>query len=286
MVFQSYALFPHMTVYENVAFGLRMDGIDKNEIKQRVEQALDLVQLGGKGNRRPKQLSGGQQQRVALARALVKRPALLLLDEPLGALDRKLRKAMQLELKHMQQTLGITFIYVTHDQEEAITMSDRIAVMNLGHVLQVGTPLEIYEEPHSKFVADFIGESNFIPGVVTALDARTAKIEVGSNLEFILPLPNIPLVVGRKVTIMVRPEKGIVTNQIPEGPAYCTMPGHLLEMIYLGDDMSYLVSIADLINITIRSQNLQPTHFNDFQQGKSVYVSWNINSLKILSEDQ
>ncbi|MFN8568064.1 MAG: spermidine/putrescine ABC transporter ATP-binding protein [Kouleothrix sp.] len=171
-VFQSYALFPHMSVAENVAFGLEMKKVPRAEIAKRVDEALDMVRLGGFGARRPRQLSGGQQQRVALARALVNRPDVLLLDEPLGALDLKLRKEMQLELKGPARRVGITFIFVTHDQEEALTMSDRIAVMSAGKVLQFGTPTEIYERPNCRFVADFIGESNFVRGRVAAIDTR------------------------------------------------------------------------------------------------------------------
>ena len=164
-VFQNYALFPHMTIYENVAFGLTIKKVNKIEIKQRVTEMLELVQLTGYENRKPSQLSGGQKQRVAIARALINRPKVLLLDEPLGALDMKLRKQMQFELKRLQRKLGITFIYVTHDQEEALTMSDRIAIMYGGNLEQIGTPKEIYEKPASKFVGDFIGESNIFYGV-------------------------------------------------------------------------------------------------------------------------
>jgi spermidine/putrescine transport system ATP-binding protein len=177
-VFQHYALFPHMTVFENVAFGLEMKRLPREEIRRRVAEALRLVRLTGLENRYPRQLSGGQQQRVALARALVNRPAVLLLDEPLGALDLKLRKEMQLELKNLQHQVGITFIYVTHDQEEAMTMSDRIAVMNQGRVLQVGTPVEIYERPATRFVADFIGETNFLEGRLVAFEEGYARVEV------------------------------------------------------------------------------------------------------------
>src|SRR5574339_747302 len=177
-VFQNYALFQHMTVFENIAFGLEMEGAQKDEIQKRVKHALDMVQLSGMERRRPKQLSGGQQQRVAVARSLVKVPDVLLLDEPLGALDLKLRKEMQLELKALQQQLGITFIYVTHDQEEALTMSDRIAVMSKGKVQQMGTPVEIYERPANRFVADFIGESNFLEGRLKTLSGNEACVFV------------------------------------------------------------------------------------------------------------
>src|ERR687885_1170467 len=169
-VFQNYALFPHMTVAQNAAFGLEMENLAQKTIRDRVVEALALVQLTDVEKRYPRQLSGGQQQRVALARALVKQPSVLLLDEPLGALDLKLRKEMQLELKRLQERVGITFIYVTHDQEEALTMSDRIAVMSGGKVLQVGSPTEIYERPSCRFVADFIGESNFVKGRVSAVE--------------------------------------------------------------------------------------------------------------------
>ena len=174
-VFQSYALFPHMTIGENVAFGLEMKKVDKREIQRRVGAALDMVRLSGYERRKPKQLSGGQQQRVALARALINRPEVLLLDEPLGALDLKLRKEMQLELAKLQREVGITFVFVTHDQEEALTMSDRIAVMSQGVALQVGDADDIYEHPNCRFVADFIGETNFLDGVVAAARRRQRR---------------------------------------------------------------------------------------------------------------
>ena len=204
-VFQSYALFPHMTVAQNVGFGLEMAKVPKNEIKQRVQDALDLVQLPKLGERKPSQLSGGQQQRVALARALVNRPKLLLLDEPLGALDLKLRKAMQLELKHIQQQVGITFVYVTHDQEEALTMSDRIAVMSAGKVQQVGRPHEIYEHPANRFVADFIGETNFIEGNVIASDGEI--VTVNANGTHLRGSSDYPVSNGQQVALALRPEK-------------------------------------------------------------------------------
>ncbi|MFZ5910521.1 MAG: ABC transporter ATP-binding protein [Chloroflexota bacterium] len=206
-VFQSYALFQHMTVSQNVAFGLEMDGAGKDEIKTRVGRALEMVQLTGMDRRYPRQLSGGQQQRVALARAIVKTPNVLLLDEPLGALDLKLRKEMQLELKALQQKLGITFIYVTHDQEEALTMSDRIAVMSQGQVLQMGSPVEIYERPSCKFVADFIGTSNFLEGTVKSLEKGSAMVFVPVLGAEIKGIVSGEVSVGQTVAVSVRPEK-------------------------------------------------------------------------------
>src|SRR5512141_1047658 len=188
-VFQNYALFQHMTVFENIAFGLEMEGADKDEIQKRVKHALEMVQLTGLARRRPQQLSGGQQQRVAVARSLVKVPDVLLLDAPLGALDLKLRKEMQLELKALQQQLGITFIYVTHDQEEALTMSDRIAVMSKGRVQQIGTPVEIYERPANRFVADFIGESNFFEGTIKTLSTNEACVFIPTLNAEVVGLP-------------------------------------------------------------------------------------------------
>ncbi len=206
-VFQSYALFQHMTVFQNVAFGLEMDGAGKDEIKTRVGRALEMVQLTGMDRRYPRQLSGGQQQRVALARAIVKTPNVLLLDEPLGALDLKLRKEMQLELKALQQKLGITFIYVTHDQEEALTMSDRIAVMSKGQVLQIGSPVEIYERPNCKFVADFIGTSNFLEGTVKSLEKGNAMVFVPVLGAEIKGIVSGEVSVGQTVAVSIRPEK-------------------------------------------------------------------------------
>jgi len=204
-VFQNYALFPHMTVWKNVAFGLEMKKVPKDEINKRAGEALELVQLSGMGERKPKQLSGGQQQRVALARALVNHPEVLLLDEPLGALDLKLRKEMQFELKQIQEQLGITFIYVTHDQEEALTMSDRIAVMDEGKVQQIGTPREIYEHPTNRFVADFIGETNFVPATVQSID-EFVTLDIG-GAEVMGEAGSRSLAAGERVTLAIRPEK-------------------------------------------------------------------------------
>ena len=207
MVFQSYALFPHMSVFENVAFGLRRKRSPRIEITRRVSEMLQIVDLAGRGQRRPRELSGGQQQRVALARALVNRPRALLLDEPLGALDLKLRQAMQVELKRIQREVGITFVYVTHDQGEALTMSDRIAVMNDGTVEHLGSPREIYEHPKTRFVAGFIGTSNLLTGSVTRLESGRAVIQLSPEERIIVPVPSPGPEPGTPVELTVRPEK-------------------------------------------------------------------------------
>lgn len=240
-VFQSYALFPHMTVSQNVAFGLVMTGIEGAEIERRVNQTIDLVQLSGMANRGPKQLSGGQQQRVALARALVNRPKVLLLDEPLGALDLKLRQAMQLELKDIQREVGITFIYVTHDQQEALTMSDRLGVMRLGELLQVGSPEEIYESPVNRFVADFIGETNFIEGEVLA--PGEVKLATGAVVK--ARTHSGP---GSSVTLTLRPEKLNISSPGTLIPGdRCTLEGKVHRRIYYGDALYYEVDIGTVI---------------------------------------
>lgn len=233
-VFQSYALFQHMTVFQNVAFGLEMEGADKNEIEKRVKRALEMVQLTGMERRKPKQLSGGQQQRVAVARALVKVPDVLLLDEPLGALDLKLRKEMQLELKALQQQLGITFVYVTHDQEEAMTMSDRIAVMSKGKVQQLGTPVEIYERPANRFVADFIGESNFFEGKIKTLSAKEVCVVVPELHGELIGIPvSDGLVNGEEVTVSIRPEKVHVAEKPINQNSF---KGKVTNTVYIGTD--------------------------------------------------
>lgn len=206
-VFQSYALFQHMTVAQNVAFGLEMEKVNKKEIQKRVKDVLELVKLGGMEKRYPRQLSGGQQQRVALARALVKLPKVLLLDEPLGALDLKLRKEMQLELKALQREVGITFVFVTHDQEEALTMSDRIAVMSMGKVLQIGSPVEIYERPNCRFVADFIGDTNIFEGTAEKLSGEMVHVDVPALKNTLVGMNASDVKVGEKVVVSVRPEK-------------------------------------------------------------------------------
>jgi putrescine transport system ATP-binding protein len=209
MVFQSYALFPHMSVFNNVAYGLKKDGVARAEIAKRVDEALALVQLRPYAERKPHQLSGGQRQRVALARSLVKRPKALLLDEPLGALDKKLREATQYELMNIQDKVGITFIVVTHDQEEAMTLSTRIAVMDRGQVYQVGRPIEIYEYPNCRFTAGFIGTMNMFEGVVLGLEDRLLRVKGKEGGDFLLAHPGAPVPDGTPVWVAVRPEKRI-----------------------------------------------------------------------------
>lgn len=252
-VFQSYALFQHMTIFQNVAFGLEMEHVPKHEIKRRVGEALEMVQLGKMGARKPKQLSGGQQQRIALARALVKRPAVLLLDEPLGALDLKLRKEMQLELKALQKQVGITFVYVTHDQEEALTMSDRIAVMDKGEVLQIGSPVEIYERPNCRFVADFIGETNFLFGTVQSISDGQVAVTLDNSGVELIGAGLAELSIGAKVAVSIRPEKIRLTDK-PSKIPNC-FPGRVVTTAYIGSDTRVIVDLRNGTRVTVWEQN-------------------------------
>ncbi len=279
-VFQHYALFPHMTVYENVAFGLEMQGVPRRQVRQRVLEALDLVQLADLESRRPHQLSGGQQQRVALARALVNRPKVLLLDEPLGALDLKLRKAMQVELKNLQHRVGITFVYVTHDQEEALTMSDRIAVVNLGRVLQVGTPEEIYEHPADRFVADFIGETNFLQGTLRAL-GPPLQVEIGGSLKVSAARAQQGLAVGEPVVVSVRPEKVRLSPPEEAPPAANRVSGRVEQVVYMGTDTRYQVRLPTGETLTVRLQNTEAGD-RRFREGDEVVVAWEADQASAL----
>lgn len=286
MVFQSYALFPHMTIARNVAFGLEMKKVPKADVERRVQEALEMVRLHGYGPRKPNQLSGGQQQRIALARALVNRPEVLLLDEPLGALDLKLRKEMQIELKTLQREVGITFVYVTHDQEEALTMSDRIAVMHLGKVLQIGTPTEIYERPNCRFVADFIGETNFLDGVVQGQDGELATVLVDDCLLVEAQAdPDQSLSPGTEVTVAVRPEK---LRLLPNpGQGLCnSFHGKVEQVVYVGTDTRFRVRLSDNVVIDVREQNVlsvpDPTAYYDEGAENPVYVVWLCDAGRIL----
>ncbi|MFV9505862.1 MAG: ABC transporter ATP-binding protein [Oscillochloridaceae bacterium umkhey_bin13] len=285
-VFQSYALFPHMTVEQNVAFGLEMQGVPKAEIGPRVQEALDMVRLGGFAARRPRQMSGGQQQRVALARALINHPEVLLLDEPLGALDQKLRKEMQLELKSLQHRVGITFIFVTHDQEEALTMSDRIAVMSHGKVLQVGTPTEIYERPTCKFVADFIGETNFVDGKVIENGGNFATIETPDGLMFRGVIPR-PVAMGTTATLSIRPEKArlFAPNDERSQTAFA-IPVKVEIVSYIGSDTRITVRLNDQRTLDVWEQNTRSTLDRDayWQPGESAVLVCPPDNALVLTE--
>lgn len=255
-VFQNYALFPHLTVGKNIAYGLEMARVPREERKRRVGQALEMVRLPHVEGRRPSELSGGQQQRVALARALVNRPAVLLLDEPLGALDLKLRKAMQLELKGLNKEIGATFIYVTHDQEEALTMSDRIAVMNEGRILQIGVPEEIYERPRSRFVADFIGQTNFLDGTVVGQTGEFAEIKLTSDSGVWARIPDgLDLVPGAAATVAVRPEKVRFVSEGEQTGGSNILDGRVVEVIYLGTHSQFVVALPGGGRLTVHRQN-------------------------------
>ena len=273
MVFQSYALFPHMNVFENVAFGLRRKAVAKPEITRRVGEMLDIVDMAGRSERRPRELSGGQQQRVALARALVNNPRALLLDEPLGALDLKLRQAMQVELKRIQREVGITFVYVTHDQGEALTMSDRIAVMNDGSIEHLGTPREIYEHPRTRFVAGFIGTSNLLTGTVTRLDGDHAIIRISQDEQIIVPVQDRAVSEGSRLELTVRPEKIDLTTERPAGEG-CALRGTVTEVVYLGTSTNFSVTTPAGADVVVFQQN-SASAGNVAARGDSVWLSWN-----------
>ena len=279
-VFQQYALFPHMSIGENVGFGLEMKGVPRAVREKRVSEALEMVRLPGMEKRKPKQLSGGQQQRVALARALINKPEVLLLDEPLGALDLKLRKEMQLELKTLQREVGITFIYVTHDQEEALTMSDRIAVMNKGLSLQVGEPEEIYEKPANKFVADFIGETNFIEGMIAMQDGEIVEVDViGTGLTHIISSRTFTK--GQAVSLAVRPEKLRLNSPLENGN---NLKGVAEEIIYIGTDTHYGVRFPGGQKVRVREQNTTRADKSLARTGDEVTVSFTTTAARILTE--
>jgi putrescine transport system ATP-binding protein len=276
MMFQSYALFPHMTVEQNVAFGLKQDGVPKAEIADRVATMLELVKLGGLGKRKPHQLSGGQKQRVALARSLVKRPKLLLLDEPLGALDKKLREHTQFELVSLQDKLGVTFIVVTHDQEEAMTLASRIGVMNHGEIVQAGTPSEIYEFPGSKFVADFVGSVNIFEGKLVEDEpehVRIASEELGGTIFVSHGISAPPEAI---VWAAIRPEKVFMSTAAPEGTDN-VVRGAVQDIAYLGDLSIYLVKLPTGKVVRVTQPNTS-RHAEAITWDQQVYLSWDSTS--------
>jgi spermidine/putrescine transport system ATP-binding protein len=282
-VFQSYALFGHMTVWDNVAFGLRIKGLSKSETQERVGKALHLVKMETYAQRFPSQLSGGQQQRVALARALVNRPTVVLLDEPLGALDLKLRKEMQMELSNLHQELGVTFVMVTHDQEEALSLSDRIAVMNEGRIEQVGTPSQIYESPQTPFVADFIGDTNLFEGEVVGFDRTLLRIMTAQGLQILAK----PLLEGnnadlRQVVVSVRPEKIHLSLDQPSNGTNC-FAGRLKNLMYLGTHVHCLVELDSGDQVTV----MQPNQLDNIPETHApIYVYWSATDCLTLATSE
>jgi spermidine/putrescine transport system ATP-binding protein len=288
-VFQSYALFNHLTVAENVAFGLKIKKLPKGEVEARVKEALINVQMETYANRFPNQLSGGQQQRVALARALVNQPAVLLLDEPLGALDLKLRKEMQVELSKLHQELGLTFIMVTHDQEEALSLSDRIAVMRKGKIEQIGSPSEIYERPSTPFVADFIGDTNLFEGRLETTDASIHQIVTRSGLKVrvaatqseLTPGQTFPSSLSRKVILSIRPEKIKLSLEQPS-VEYNYFEGRLKHTMYLGTHVQYLVKLSSGDNLMVMQPNVsQDLPENDLP----IFAYWSIHDCLALEDN-
>ncbi|MEH2181316.1 ABC transporter ATP-binding protein [Nostoc sp.] len=269
-VFQSYALFNHLNVWNNIAFGLRLKKIPKSKIEARVEQALKLVKMESLRSRFPSQLSGGQQQRVALARALVNHPTVVLLDEPLGALDLKLRKEMQVELSNLHKDLGLTFVMVTHDQEEALSLSDRIAVMNQGKIEQVGTPSQIYERPCTSFVADFIGDTNLFSGEIVAVDSSSIKISTKMGLSIVISrAEDTPSELSQAVVVSVRPEKIQLSLYPPNLPVNC-FEGRLVNVMYLGTHVNYVMELTNGISINV----LQPNTFGTLPDRDTPIYAW------------
>lgn len=276
MVFQNYALFPHMSVAENLAFPLKVRGANKSDIETKVKRALDMVELGAFGNRRPAQLSGGQQQRVAVARALVFEPELILMDEPLGALDKQLREQMQYEIKHIHENLGVTVVYVTHDQTEALTMSDRVAVFEAGIIQQLSPPDELYESPKNSFVAQFIGENNKLTGKVNSIDGHLCVVEMADGTLLKSEAVNIGGV-GSRTTVSLRPERVEVS---PEVPMDNQLQGTISEILYLGDHLRIVMNVAGNKDFIAKVRNrgeLRP-----LKAGQTVTVGWASGDCKAL----
>lgn len=272
-VFQSYALFPHMTVFDNVAFGLRMKGLDKATITQEVERILSVVKLSSFTSKMPKELSGGQQQRVAIARAIVNKPSLLLLDEPLSALDYKLRKAMQIELKELQRSLGITFIFVTHDQEEALSMSDRIVVMNHGKIEQIGTPKEIYENPTNLFVADFIGQTNQLKATLIEQDENVLHLELLQK-KLTLKKP-IAKTYPKELVLIVRPEDFRVERRLEDVPSHTYLEGLLHQIIYKGVTIDLVIETTQGEWLNVSEFYNEDSDALSYKEGETLYLYWN-----------
>ena len=287
MMFQSYALFPHMSVEKNVAFGLEQEGVARVDIQRQVGEILDIVKMGGFGARKPHQLSGGQRQRVALARALVKRPKLLLLDEPLAALDKKLREHTQFELLNIQQRLGVTFIVVTHDQEEAMTLGQRLGVMNRGKIVQVGTPSDIYESPANRFVADFIGSVNMFEGRVSEAGTDFVRIECSELGCVVRAERAVAGSNGATVWTAIRPEKITISRHAPAGGNAAgenTVRGTVREIAYMGDMSIYLVQIESGKMLRVTLPNITRGGERQLAREEAVWLSWHGSSPVVLAE--
>jgi spermidine/putrescine ABC transporter ATP-binding subunit len=278
MVFQSYAIFPHLNVAENIGYGLRKRGLSREELAATVERALEMIKLPGYGKRRAEQLSGGQRQRVALARALVCQPKVLLLDEPLGALDKKLREEMQLELRQLQRSVGITFVFVTHDQEEALTLSDRIAVMSRGKALQIDTAERLYEVPNCREVADFIGTMNFIDATLLTVEGATATLDAGPVGRLRAPVDGFRPGADGRVTLAVRPEKLVIGDASP-GNGANAVRGTMGAEAYLGDRRHFYVDVPGLsARLAVAAQSVTRASGNGLARGREVWVSWPVES--------
>ena len=288
-VFQSYALFPHLSVEKNVGFGLERKKVSKSDVKTRVGEALELVQLGGLGKRKPSQLSGGQQQRVALARALVNRPRALLLDEPLGALDLRLRKQLQIELKRIQQDVGITFVHVTHDQEEAMSMADTIAVMNEGHIEQAGSAAELYERPRTEFVANFLGVSNLIDAQLRSLDGAVATVETHDGARLHMPADRIGPHGSDAVRVGVRPEKITLVPTGQDTPADTNLlRGKVIVAAFLGVSIQYLIRAAGGEELTVIARNEDGAGVGgdgSLGPGRDVQLAWNPQHTFVVAQE-
>ncbi|UCH73919.1 MAG: ABC transporter ATP-binding protein [Rhodospirillales bacterium] len=280
MVFQSYAVFPHMTVFDNVAYGLKVTGVGKSEIAERVKEALTLVHLEDFGRRKPDQLSGGQRQRVALARALVKKPKVLLLDEPLSALDAKLREAMRLELVHLQHSVGITFVIVTHDQDEALSMADRAAVMDHGVVRQVAAPATLYEHPNSRFVADFIGKMNLLEAKVAGLSGGRLAIDIEGLERFEVPHDGPA---SGEIGIAVRPEKTRLSKEQPAA-GRLGLKGKVSDVAYYGNESHILLDTDTGVRFTTTIQNETRRSDSSILIGDDLWISWSPEDTLVLSE--
>lgn len=287
-MFQSYALFPHMTVEQNLAYGLETKSIGKAERMRRVGEALELVSLAGMGLRKPHQLSGGQQSRVALARAVINRPQVLLLDEPLAALDRKLRQNMGVELKNLQHELGITFLCVTHDQEEALTMSDRIAVMSDGEISQVGSVDEIYERPRNRFIANFIGDSNIFTGKIVGVNEGLAQVRCDSGVDLTFR-HNGAARIGTTVELLLRPEKLQLLGTLDAEPdvalprGLCRLDGRLVQSIYLGVDVQLIVSIGNGQKVKLRCRSNHERNLSDLSVGDRLILGYGTDAPHLLA---